>query len=190
MKEDLFKVLKKKGVVQEGHFLLTSGLHSDIYFEKFRILEDPRFLEELISEKTPTLERLNLDAVVGPTTGGALVAFQVARSLGVKAFFAERKGTRERILRRGFSLAERGRVLVVDDVLTTGGSIRATLEAVRERNWTPVGAFVLIDRNGECDFGVPFFSVFFFKANAWKPEECPLCRKNIPLEKPGGGNLS
>ena len=187
MKEDLFEILKDRKVIKEGHFLLTSGLHSDLYFEKFRILEDPQFLEELITPKIADLKQLNPEAVVGPTTGGALLAFSIARLLGIKAFFAEKNKEGERVFKRGFSLREKGRVLVVDDVLTTGGSIRATLKAVKAKNWTPVGIFVLIDRNGELDFGLPLFSLLLFKANQWRPEDCPLCKENISIEKPGGG---
>lgn len=183
---ELLKIFEERGVIRRGHFLLSSGLHSDLYFEKFRVIEDPAFLEDLIASRITELRGLEPDVVVGPTTGGAIIAFLIARLLGVKAFFAEKEEGGERSFRRGFSLDKGARVLVVDDVLTTGGSIRATLKAVREKKWKPVGVFVLIDRSGDVDFGLPLKRVDLLPAETWRASECPLCKKGVPLEKPGG----
>ncbi len=183
---DIEKILTERGAILKGHFLLTSGLHSDTYFEKFRILEDPGLTETLISTVTHKLKSLNPDIVIGPTIGGVAVAFEVARQLKVKAYYAER-GNGGRVLRRGFKLGPENRVLVVDDVLTTGKSLIETMEVVKKHGATIVGAFVFIDRSESFDPGVPLISLLKVRVKNYKPEECPLCKRGIPLVKPGSG---
>ncbi len=182
------KILLERKAILRGHFLLSSGLHSDTYFEKFRILEDPKLTEKLISEVVDRLKSLNPDIVVGPTIGGVAVAFEVARQLGVKAFYAERSDS-GRVFRRGFKLTSDDRVLVVDDVLTTGKSLMETIDAVKPFKSTIVGAFVLIDRSENFDPGIPLISLLKVKVKNYTPEECPLCKAGIPLVKPGSRNF-
>ncbi len=124
--------------------------------------------------------------VAGPTTGGIILAFEVARQLGVRGIFAEKEGADERAFRRGFSIDSGERVLIVDDILTTGGSIRQVMSAVDRQGGTVIGIGVLVDRTEQTiDFGVPLFSCLRSTTLAYKPEECPLCAAQIPLVKPG-----
>lgn len=180
--------LKGLGVIKRGHFLLTSGLHSDIYFEKFRILENPDVTRQLIEFKIHELSALRPDIVAGPTLGGVLVAYEVARQLSCKAIYIERIEGR-RVIKRDFSLKGNERVLLVDDVVTTGSSIIESIELLKNRGLQVVGVFSLIDRSEGVDFGFPFITVFKVKANVYKPDECPLCKRGIPLVKPGGNPI-
>jgi orotate phosphoribosyltransferase len=182
---NILEEFEDRGVILRGHFLLTSGLHSEIYFEKFRILEDPAFLDSVLKAKVEDLRKLKAEAVAGPTTGGALVAHALARLLGIKAVFAEKEDDK-RVFRRNFSLSKGTRVLIADDVVTTGGSLRKTIEATREKGWIPVGIFVIVNRSGKVDFEIPFFTVLTFPVETWTADACPLCKRRIPLSKPGG----
>ncbi|MCS7209319.1 MAG: orotate phosphoribosyltransferase [Fimbriimonadales bacterium] len=178
--------LERIGAVLWGHFLLTSGRHSDIYFEKFRLLEQPPLLQECVRE---LLRRLPIDspiqAVVGPTLGGILVAYEAARQLGVRALYAEREG-KERAFRRGSVLEPPTPVLVVDDVLTTGTSIREVLELLQRHQAKVVAISVLIDRSESSpEFDAPLVSALRLPAHSYAPEECPLCREGVPLVKRG-----
>ncbi len=188
---DLEAELRNRGAILKGHFLLSSGLHSDTYFEKFRILEDPTFLRTLISSDLARLQDVEATLVVGPTLGGALVAYQVAQLLGLKAYYAERGTDLPRIFRRGFRFTPKDRVLVVDDVLTTGHSVQETLEAVRREGAKPVAVWVLIDRSGgTVDLGVPLWALYQTTVESYPPERCPLCQKGLPLVEPGGKKRS
>lgn len=178
-------VLIKRGVLKKGHFLLSSGLHSDEYFEKFRILEDPAFTRNLVKEKIEELRELEAEAVVGPTLGGVLVAYEVASQLGLRALYAEKEDTK-RVIKRGFYFREGLRVLIADDVLTTGGSIRETWKITSEKGGKVVGVFVLINRSEGVEFPFPLISVFNVRAKTYSPSNCPLCKRGIPLEIPGG----
>jgi orotate phosphoribosyltransferase len=180
-------ILKEAGAFSEGHFLLTSGLHSPVYWEKFRILEQPHNTERMCRMIVDHFRGCDCQLVVGPTTGGIIVAYEVARQLGVRSIFAEREGT-GRVFRRGFRVIPGERVLVVDDVLTTGGSVRDVLAEVKRLGGQPVGLGVLIDRSqGNLEFDVPLFSCLRTRVPTYKPEECPLCREGKPLTKPGSG---
>jgi orotate phosphoribosyltransferase len=180
-------LLKEIGALLQGHFLLTSGRHSSSYLEKFRILEHPHHTQRLCARIVGHFRALGPQLVAGPTTGGIILAFEVARQLGVRAVYAEREGE-GRVFRRGFHISPGEEVLVVDDIVTTGGSVRQVLEEVRRRGGRPVGVGVLVDRNSEpLDFSVPFFSCFRLPLPSYSAEECPLCRRGEPLTKPGGG---
>jgi len=185
--KDIRKVLEENNVILKGHFLLSSGLHSDTYFEKFRILEKPRLLKELLSEKTQELSRLNPTLCIGPLTGGALVAFCLADLLGIKAFYMEKEGE-ELVLKRDFQITPSDRILLCDDVLTTGGSFRKMLKNLKAFENQIVGYFVIIDRSEErIPFLNPLISVLKVQAETFHPENCPLCKQGIPLEKRGSG---
>jgi orotate phosphoribosyltransferase len=186
---ELLDLFKRMGVVSSGHFVLSSGLHSDEYWEKFRLLEWPRVTERLCQEIAALYEGAMVGAVIGPTTGGALLAQEVARQLGTRCLLAEPalvNGGRE--LRRGFTLHQSERVLIVDDVLTTGLSLRETLSAVERFQPAVVGIEVLIDRSGGTaagQFGVPCHALLTVSARSYEPGECPLCAEGMPLVKPG-----
>ena len=180
--EDIFQ---KAGALLKGHFLLTSGLHSPAYWEKFRILQFPGYTEQLCRMIADHFRRENVQVVAGPTTGGIILAFEVARQLGVRGIFAE-KEDEERSFRRGFSIDPGERVLIVDDILTTGSSIHEIIAAVNKLDGSIVGIGVLVDRSGQApDFGFPLFSCHRAATVTYRPEECPLCAAGVPLVKPG-----
>src|SRR5512136_2033618 len=146
MAQDLGEMLKQYGVLREGHFLLTSGKHSDKYFEKFRILEQPAVCEAFAEAVAEQFRKDNLTVVCGPTTGGVIIAYEVARQLGCRCIIAE-KAELGRKIGRGFRLGPEDRVLVVDDVLTTGGSIKETLAAIESTGAKVIGVGVYVDRS-------------------------------------------
>lgn len=186
MSQEVESIFREAGAILEGHFLLTSGLHSSLYLEKFRVLQYPAYTERLCGMIARRFRRRRVQVVAGPTTGGIIIAFEVARQLGVKAIFAEEEWGK-RVFRRGLMLGPGERVLVVDDILTTGGSICEVLAEVAARGGQAVGVAVLVNRaEGRMEFGVPFFSCARFPIPTYPPEECPLCRAGIPLERPGG----
>ncbi len=180
--EDIFQ---KAGALLKGHFLLTSGLHSPAYWEKFRILQFPSYTEQLCRMIADHFRRQNVQVVAGPTTGGIILAFEIARQLGVRGIFAEKEGE-ERSFRRGFSIDAGERVLIVDDILTTGSSIHEVIAAVNKLDGNIVGIGVLVDRSSQApDFGFPLFSCHRAAIVIYRPEECPLCAAGVPLVKPG-----
>lgn len=181
------EIFKKSGAILEGHFLLTSGLHSPIYWEKFRVLQYPNYTEQLCRLISSHFARQDIQVVAGPTTGGIILAYEIARQLGVRGIFAEKEGSDRRAFKRGFGISSGERVLIVDDVLTTGKSIREVLSLVAEQGGIVIGIGVLVDRSEqEQEFGVPLFSCLRSITPAYKPKECPLCAAGIPLTKPGG----
>ena len=181
------QILLETGTLLEGHFLLTSGRHSGAYVEKFRILQHPAYTQELCSLLVQESRALDFDVVAGPTTGGIILAFEVARQSGVRAIFAEKQGE-GRVFRRSLALSQGERVLVVDDILTTGGSLRLVLDEVARWGAEPVGVGVLVDRSSPPpDFGVPLFSCLRLPIPSFDAEDCPICREGLPLVKPGGG---
>jgi orotate phosphoribosyltransferase len=183
--EEVEGIFKESGAILEGHFQLASGLHSATYWEKFRVLQYPHYTQRLCALIAHRFEPENVQVVAGPTVGGVVIAFEVARQLGVRSIFAEREGG-GRAFKRNFSLASGERVLVVDDVLTTGSSVRDVMAEVEKHGGMVAGVGVLINRaEGEVDFGVPFFCCHRAIVPAYAPEECPLCAAGIPLIKLG-----
>ncbi len=182
------KIFEKAGAILKGHFLLTSGLHSPVYWEKFKVLQSPPHTEQLCRMIADHFRKQKIDVVAAPTTGGIILAFETARQLGVRGIFAEKTGEKERAFKRGFSIESGERVLIVDDILTTGGSIRQTMAAVKRLGGNIVGIGVMVDRSTEeTDFGVPLFSCHRAQTVTYSPDDCPLCRAKIPLVRPGGG---
>ncbi len=180
-------IFEKSGAILKGHFLLASGLHSPVYWEKFQVLQFPNYTEQLCRMITIHFREQEIQIVAGPTTGGIILAFEVARQLGVRSIFAEKEVTTGRVFRRGFSINSDERVLIVDDILTTGSSIREVIAAVTKQGGIVVGIGVLVDRSEQAvDFGVPLFSCHHAITTTYKPESCPLCAKQIPLVKPSG----
>lgn len=185
---EMLRLFQKLGVLARGHFLLSSGRHSDEYWEKFRLFEHPRVTEQLCREIAERYREKDVAVVIGPTTGGGLLAQEVGRQLGVRCMIAEPAAQGGRELRRGFVLRPGERVLVVDDVLTTGFSLRETLEALRAYQPEILGIEVLIDRsNGEAgrQFGVLCHALLSVAARSYEAADCPLCREGLPLVKPG-----
>ena len=188
MVEKVDEIFKKSGAILEGHFLLTSGRHSPVYWEKFKVLQFPNYTGQLCQMIADHFRRQKIQLVAGPTTGGIILAFEVARQLGVRGIFAEKESEKERAFRRGFSVNPGERVLIVDDILTTGSSIREVMAAVARLGGIVVGIGVLVDRSEQkIDFGVPLFSCHRSVTKTYSPQDCPLCAAKIPLVRPGGG---
>ncbi|HET9496862.1 MAG TPA: orotate phosphoribosyltransferase [Candidatus Limnocylindria bacterium] len=193
--EDLFL---GAGALREGHFRLKSGLHSPRYLEKFLVFQYPTLASELCRRMAVEVARLAPNVVVGPTTGGVLLAFETARHLSamlgweVRDLFAEPTllaGGRE--LRRGFEVSRADTIVLVDDILTTGTSLRETRDAVERAGGQPVAAVVIVDRSSEpVDIGLPIRSVGRIEIPVWEPRDCPLCDAGDWLETPGSAGAT
>jgi orotate phosphoribosyltransferase len=181
---DLGKLLEESGAILHGHFLLTSGRHSDVYFEKFRVLERPDVLSALCSEIANHFKHETIDFVAGPTTGGIIIAFEVARQMRKPAIYVETENG-VKTLRRGKTLPEGARVLLVDDVLTTGTSLVEATRAIESAGGKTVAFGVLIDRSPGIDLGVPLFGAYRVTAESFSPEEVPDWLAALPISKPG-----
>ena len=181
--EDL---LIETSAIMEGHFLLTSGLHSPRYVEKFNVLQKPVYTEKLCKAMAEKFKDANIETVVGPVTGGILLAHETGKALGTRAIFTERENGKM-TFRRGFTLHEGERVLIVEDIVTTGGSIREVIDVVKAHGGIPVAVSMLVDRSGgKATFGdVPSTALLHMDVQTYKPEECPLCKAGVPMTKRG-----
>lgn len=176
---------EETGALLSGHFQLSSGLHSPVYFQSALVLQHPDRAEALGRALADALRDLRPQAVCGPALGGVIIAWEVARALGVRGLFTERKDG-EMALRRGFKLRAGERVVVVEDVVTTGKSTRETIDALRGAGGEIVGVGAIVDRSGGVEtFGVPFRSLLSLPVVAWQPDTCPECRRGEPIAKPG-----
>jgi len=184
MPVDLGQLLEDSGAILRGHFKLASGRHSDVYFEKFRILEQPKVLSALCAELARYFADKSIDLVAGPTTGGIIITFEVGRQMGLQTRYAETEGG-VKALRRNAQINPGTRVLIVDDVLTTGMSVKETMSALESRGAVIAGVGVLIDRSVEFDPGVPFFAAYKVQAESYGPDEVPEWLERIPIAKPG-----
>lgn len=183
--ETILDLFRRVGALLEGHFRLTSGLHSPGYLQCALVLQHPREAEACGVEIAARVRELQPTAVLSPALGGIVIGHEVARALGVRAIFAERQdGTLT--LRRGFSLNAGERVLVVEDVVTTGGSTRETIAVARGAGATVVAAAAIIDRSGgHQDLDVPFHALATVDLPVYQPDACPLCARGEPVVKPG-----
>lgn len=186
-REEVLDILRKTGVMLEGHFLLTSGRHSDRYMQCAKLFQFPDISEKFSKELAGKFS--GVDLVAGPAIGGIILAYEVSRQLKVPNIFAERENG-VMTLRRGFSIPEGSRVLVVEDVVTTGGSVREVIELIRASGSEVAGVGCIVDRSdGKVDFGVPFKAVLSMEITSYEPDDCPLCLTGIPAVKPGSRNL-
>jgi orotate phosphoribosyltransferase len=179
------QLLRHTGALLEGHFLLTSGLHSGSYVQCAKVLQYPQHAEALGQWIADNFRRMTVDVVLSPAVGGIVIGQEVARALGARALFGERQqGTMT--LRRGFSLSPQEQVLVVEDVTTTGGSVREIITLVQEHQGTVVGVGTILDRSGgRIDFAVPQHALATLTIVNYPPEACPLCKQGGPPKKPG-----
>lgn len=181
--------LREIGALKSGHFLLASGRHSDVYLEKFDLLRNPAATERVCARFVDEFKDIPVDVVVGPTTGGILLAFETARQMRLPAAYAERAsaGGDAREIRRSTVFPEGSRVLVLDDILTTGGSVRETLLALAHHPVEVVGIGVLVDRSGgTVAFGeTPMRPLAQQNVASWEAAECPMCQRGEALVKPG-----
>lgn len=187
--EDVLGFLRKTGAIRHGHFQLTSGRHSDTYVQCARVLEDPELAKQLADELVRRLGRPRVDAVAAPAVGGVVLGFAVAQSLGVRFIFSERQAG-EMVFRRGFAVRPGERVLVVEDVVTTGGSVAEVIDLVRRAGGEAVAVASIIDRGGPKAFDVPFVPLLTLEVESWEPRECRLCRDGVDLDSPGSRRLS
>lgn len=182
---EILGIFRAHSALLEGHFVLSSGLHSDRYIQCALVLQHPRVAEQLCSELAAKLRHLGASIVAAPALGGMIVAHEVGRALGVRALFTERQDG-VMTLRRGFSLAPGESTLVVEDVITTGGSTRETMKCVEQAGGKVVGVGALIDRSGgTADLGVPRATLVALKVQHYDPADCPLCKSGVPAVKPG-----
>lgn len=182
---EILETFRKYGALLEGHFILSSGLHSDRYVQCALVLQHPRVAEQLCSEIAAKLRHVGASVVAAPALGGILVAHEVARALGVRALFTERQDG-VMTLRRGFSLRPGEPTLVVEDVITTGLSTRETIACVEQAGGKVVAAGALIDRSGgKADLGLPDAALLTLAIQNYKPDDCPLCKSGLAAVKPG-----
>ena len=183
--KEILDIFRQHEALLEGHFILSSGLHSDRYIQCALVLQHPRVAEQLCVELGPKLAALGARVVVAPALGGVIVAHEVARALGVRALFTERQNG-VMTLRRGFHLDPGEPALVVEDVITTGKSTRETIDCVEEAGGRVVGVGALVDRSGgQVDFGMPKASLVTLNVETYDPDHCPLCKAGTPAVKPG-----
>ncbi|MFB3922346.1 MAG: orotate phosphoribosyltransferase [Terriglobia bacterium] len=182
---EILDIFRKHSALLEGHFILSSGLHSDRYIQCALVLQYPDVAQKLCAELAAKLRNVRASVVAAPALGGVIVSYEVARALGVRSIFTERADG-VMTLRRGFSLAPGEPTLVVEDVVTTGGSTRETMTAVEQAGGKVVGVGSLIDRSGgKADLGVPRAALVTLAVQNYDPANCPLCKSGIPAVKPG-----
>ena len=186
---EILGIFRQTGALLEGHFLLTSGKHSNVYFQCARVLQYPDYTKQictLISEQFVSYE---FETVVAPAMGGIIVGYEVARQLNKKFIFAERED-KNLTLRRGFSLNENEKVLVCEDVITTGGSVYEVINIVKDSKANVIGIGAIVDRSGgKVKFDYPLFTTLQINADTYTRENCVLCSKDIPLIKPGSRKI-
>ena len=185
--EEILNLFHESGAMLKGHFLLTSGRHSDVYFEKFTILRQPPYVEKLCRLMADLFREGKVELVVGPTTGGVLIAYEVAKQLGTDSIYAEAGDDgKSRIFKRGFSIDLGTRVLIVDDILTTGRSVHEVITLCRSYQAEIVGLGLLLDRSGgQTKFDYPLKALATVSAESWESANCPLCAKGEPLTQRG-----
>ena len=183
--QEVMKMLEETKAVLHGHFLLTSGLHSPMYVEKFNVLQHPKYTEKLCQEIARRYANDNIELVVGPTTGGILLAHECGKALCTRAIFTERENGKM-TLKRGFEISKGTRCLIVEDIVTTGGSVREVMDVVKEHEGVIVGIGLLVDRSGgKVDFGVHTEPLLRLDVTTYQPDSCPLCKDGVPMTKRG-----
>ncbi len=184
-RDEIIAMMKEAEVLLEGHFLLTSGRHSDKYMQCAKIFQNAKYSEPLCAELVAQYKDDNVELVIGPAIGAIQMSYEVGKQLGVKNIFAERENG-AMTLRRGFTIEKGQRVLIVEDVVTTGGSVREVMDLVKECGGEIVGVGSIVDRTGgKIDFGVPYRSAFSMDITSYEPDDCPICKSGLPLVKPG-----
>ena len=184
MSDYILQTFRETGAYLKGHFRLTSGLHSSEYLQSALVLQHPDLAERLGRDLAQAMPKGQV--VVSPALGGLIIGHEVARAMGVRFLFTERDSEGKMTLRRGFSLTPGETAVVVEDVVTTGGSTREVIELLRAGGVQVVGVGSVIDRSGgRVDLGVPRVALATLSAVAWTPEECPLCKQGLPVVKPG-----
>ena len=188
--EEILNIFRQRGALLEGHFMLSSGLHSPKYLQCALVLQHPDLATEMCFKLGAQFRGEKFDLVIAPALGGIIVAQEVAKAMGVRAMFAERVEGKL-TLRRGFSISEGEKALVVEDVITTGGSTKETMQVVTDAGGIVAAVGSLIDRSGgTADFGVPYKALVTLSIDTYQPKDCPMCAKGIPAVKPGSRNIN
>jgi orotate phosphoribosyltransferase len=183
--EAVLELFRRSGALLEGHFRLSSGLHSDRYLQSALVLQFPELAGQLGAALAARTRHLDPTVVLSPALGGIVIGQEVGRALGVRAIFAERQ-EKILVLRRGFSLSPSDRVVIVEDVITTGGSTRETIDVATAAGASVAGAASIIDRGSDAGrVGVPLFALVRLEVPTYAPETCPLCERGVPITKPG-----
>lgn len=185
---DVLNALEEAGAILRGHFRLTSGRHSDTYVQCARVLEDPALTTRLAKSAADRVSDRAIDLVASPAVGGIIIGFAVAQALGVKFIFSERESG-EMTFRRSFRVPEGARVLIVEDVVTTGGSVAEVASLIRERGGEVAGVVSLIDRGGPKRFGDELISLLRLEVESWDPSECGHCASGSAIDSPGSRSL-
>ena len=181
----LLNLLRETGAMLDGHFLLTSGRHSNVYIEKFRILENPDFLDQVCEAMAEIVKNNDLDLVLGAAIGGILISGGVGRHLKKKHIFAERNDGKME-LRRGFFISKGERIVIVEDIITTGGSVFELIDLAEELSAEIVHVVNLVDRSqNRIDFGYPSTALLDLPSESYKLDDCPLCKLGFPLTERG-----
>lgn len=186
---EVLSALRQAGAILTGHFQLTSGRHSDTYVQCARVLEDPRLTTKLGRAIAAEFEGRAIDVVASPAVGGIIIGFAVAQALGLRFIFSERQHG-EMVFRRGFELAPGERVLIVEDVVTTGGSVAEVAALVREAGGEVVAVASIIDRGGKKAFDAEFKPLLQLEVESMEPQDCPLCASAVGLYSPGSRHLA
>ncbi len=187
--QEILSIFKETGALLHGHFILTSGLHSDTYFQCAKVFQYPWHSEFLCKEIANHFRDEKVDVVVSPAIGGIVVGQEIARLLNVRALFTERVEG-EMTLRRGFEISTGEHVLVAEDVTTTGGSVQEVIEVIRKHGGHVIGVASVVDRSsGQTDFDVPHFSLFHMEVHNYPPDFCPMCQSGSTPIKPGSRGL-
>ncbi len=182
--QEILAVFQELGVLQQGHFQLTSGLHSAEYMQCAKLFEYPKKASQVLQELLPRLPQ-DIETIIAPAIGGITVGYELARLLGCRFVFAERQGG-QMTFRRGFTLSRGERLLAVEDVITTGGSVQEVIDLAKEAQAQVLGVASVVDRSqGKTNFGVPFVSLITMEILAYDREDCPFCAQGIPLNRPG-----
>lgn len=188
--KEMLEIFERTESMLKGHFILTSGRHSDTYMQCAKLFVHPKESEKICSALAQKLKEVHAETVASPAVGGIIMGYELARQLDCKNIFFERQDG-VMTLRRGFSIQKGARVVVAEDVVTTGGSVKEVIAALQSAGANVVAVASIVDRsNGEIDFGVPFHSLLSMNIRSYEPEACPLCKENkTPAVKPGSRGL-
>ena len=188
-RDAILKLFRDTGALLEGHFLLTSGLHSNTYFQCAKVFQYPLHAQTLCQPISDHFRNENVELVVSPAVGGIVMGQEIGRLLNVRAIFMERVDGKM-TLRRGFQINPGERVLVAEDVTTTGGSVKEVIQGIQQQGGDVVAVTAVVDRSGgQVDFGVPYFSLIQMEVVNYPPDDCPLCQQGSQAIKPGSRNL-